>query len=59
MTLLRASVGFVLFLIAFWLKDVDASTAWFGAASGPPRRGRSSATPPHRASRPAQRGDDR
>jgi hypothetical protein len=32
MTVLRASVGFVLFLIAFELKQEDASTVWFGVA---------------------------
>jgi hypothetical protein len=32
MTVLRASVGFVLFLIAFELKEEDASTVWFGVA---------------------------
>src|SRR5262245_11119303 len=32
MTVLRASVGFVLFLIAFELKQNDASTVWFGVA---------------------------
>jgi hypothetical protein len=31
-TVLRASVGFVLFLIAFELKQEDASTVWFGVA---------------------------
>jgi hypothetical protein len=32
MTVLRASVGFVLFLIAFELKQEGASTVWFGVA---------------------------
>jgi hypothetical protein len=32
MTVLRASVGFVLFLIAFELKQQDAGTVWFGVA---------------------------
>lgn len=32
MILLRGGVGFVLFLIAFFLKQEDANTAWFGVA---------------------------
>jgi predicted MFS family arabinose efflux permease len=32
MMLLRGGVGFVMFLIAFVLKQNDSSTAWFGAA---------------------------
>lgn len=32
MILLRGGVGFVLFLIAFFLKQEDASTGWFGVA---------------------------
>jgi hypothetical protein len=32
MILIRGSVGFVLFLIAFELKQADASTGWFGVA---------------------------
>ncbi len=31
MALMRAIVGFVLFLLAFHLRDIDAHTAWFGA----------------------------
>jgi hypothetical protein len=32
MLLLRATVGFVFFLLAFWLRDQTAGTAWFGVA---------------------------
>lgn len=32
MMLLRGGVGFVLFLIAFYLREQEASTAWFGVA---------------------------
>jgi len=32
MTILRASVGFVFFLLAFWLRSQTAGTAWFGLA---------------------------
>ena len=31
MAVLRGMTGFTLFLIAFWLRTEDASTAWFGA----------------------------
>ncbi len=34
MILIRGSVGFVLFLIAFELKQQDAGTGWFGVALG-------------------------
>jgi hypothetical protein len=34
MTVLRASVGFVFFLLAFWLRSQTAGTAWFGLAVG-------------------------
>jgi hypothetical protein len=34
MTVLRACVGFVFFLLAFWLRDQTAGTAWFGLAVG-------------------------
>ncbi len=30
MTVLRAMNGFTLFLVAFWLRNNDAATAWFG-----------------------------
>ena len=32
MTILRAAVGFVFFLLAFWLRSQTAGTAWFGLA---------------------------
>jgi hypothetical protein len=32
MMMLRAAVGFVFFLLAFWLRTQDAGTAWFGVA---------------------------
>jgi hypothetical protein len=32
--MLRASVGFTFFLLAFWLRTQTAGTAWFGAAVG-------------------------
>ena len=32
MLLLRAVVGFTFFLLAFWLRDQTAGTAWFGVA---------------------------
>jgi hypothetical protein len=32
MLVLRASVGFVFFLLAFWLRTQTAGTAWFGVA---------------------------
>ena len=32
MLLLRATVGFTFFLLAFWLRDQTAGTAWFGVA---------------------------
>jgi hypothetical protein len=32
MAVLRACVGFVLFHLAFWLREEDAGLAWFGAA---------------------------
>jgi uncharacterized membrane protein len=32
MMLLRASVGFMFFHLAFWLRDQKAGTAWFGLA---------------------------
>lgn len=34
MMVLRASVGFVFFLLAFWLRTKSAGTAWFAAAVG-------------------------
>jgi hypothetical protein len=34
MTILRALVGFVFFLLAFWLRTQDKGTAWFGLAIG-------------------------
>ena len=34
MTMLRASVGFMFFHLAFWLRNQSAGTAWFGAAVG-------------------------
>ena len=34
MMMLRAAVGFVFFLLAFWLRTQSAGTAWFAAAVG-------------------------
>ena len=34
MTVLRASVGFTFFLLAFWLRSKDSGTIWFGAVVG-------------------------
>ena len=34
MMLLRAAVGFVFFLLAFWLRTQTAGTVWFGVAVG-------------------------
>jgi MFS family permease len=32
MAFLRAVVGFLTFLVAFWFRSIDAATAWFGVA---------------------------
>jgi hypothetical protein len=32
MVVLRASVGFMFFLLAFWLRDQESGVAWFGVA---------------------------
>jgi hypothetical protein len=34
MTMLRAAVGFVFFLLAFWLRTQPSGTAWFGVSIG-------------------------
>ncbi len=34
MTMLRASVGFTFFHLAFWLRSQDSGTVWFGAVVG-------------------------
>lgn len=34
MTVMRANVGFTFFLLAFWLREQDQGTLWFGAVVG-------------------------
>ena len=50
MIVIRGSVGFVMFLIAFALKQQDAGTAMFGVALSLAALGTSSATPRRRGS---------
>ena len=59
MLMLRAGVGFVFFLLAFWLRTQTAGTAWFGVAVGLSALGTMAGNAVAPAAAPAApRGDD-